>query len=85
MRSTARIIFSRDYRFETTPQGCEWKVLENGSKALYVKPYTYNEKMGSKEEAFKKWQTFYIDNMKSWVTDLPKAGSDAKSKPDVNF
>ena len=85
MRSTARIIFSRDYRFKTTPQGWEWKVLENGSKALYVKPYTYNEKMGSKEEAFKKWQTFYIDNMKSWVTDLPKAGSDAKSKPDVNF
>ena len=85
MTSTARIIFSRDYHFKTTPQGWEWKILQNDSKALYVKPYTYNEKMGPKDEAFKKWQTFYISNIKSWVTDLPKAGSDAKTEPDANF
>ena len=85
MTSTARIIFSRDYHFKTTPQGWEWKILQNDSKALYVKPYTYNEKMGPKDEAFKKWQTFYISNIKSWVTDLPKAGSDVKTEPDANF
>lgn len=85
MTSTARIIFSRDYHFNTTPQGWEWKVLHNDAKALYVKPYTYNEKMGSKEDAFKKWQTFYISNIKTWAAELPKVGSDKKTAPDTNF
>ena len=85
MISTARIIFSRDYHFNTTPQGWEWKVLHNDAKALYVKPYTYNEKMGSKEDAFKKWQTFYISNIKTWAAELPKVGSDKKTAPDTNF
>lgn len=85
MTSTARVIFSRDYRFKATPQGWEWRILHNNSKALYVKPYTFNEKMGNAEEAFKKWQTFYITNLKTWAAELPKVGSDAKTSPDTNF
>ena len=52
MATTARIIFARDYKFKNTPQGWMWKILHNNSKALYVKPYTYNEKMGTPKEAF---------------------------------
>lgn len=84
--STARIIFSRDYKFKTTPQGWEWKILHNNVKALYVKPYTWNEKLyKTKEEAFKHWQIFYIDNLKTWVKELHEAGSDKKTAPDTNF
>ena len=83
--STGRIIFERDYKFKNTPQGWEWKVLHNNAKALYVKPYTYNEKMGSKEEAFKKWQTFYIDSIKSWANSLPPVGIEKDTPPDDNF
>lgn len=85
MVSTARIIFSRNYDFKNTPQGWDWKILSNGNKALYARPYTYNEKMGSKEEAFQKWQTFYIDSLKEWALSLPKAGSDTSGTPDKHF
>lgn len=85
LQTTARIIFSRDYSFKRTPQGWSWKVLEDGKKALYVKPYTYNEKMGSKETAFKKWQVFYISNIEDWANELPKAGTNAKMPPDEEF
>lgn len=83
--TTGRIIFERDYKFKSTPQGWEWKVLENGSKALYVKPYTYNEKIGSPEEAFEKWQTFYMDSIKDWAVKLPQIGTKDDSAPDENF
>jgi hypothetical protein len=88
MVSTARIIFSRDYKFNKTPQGWEWKVLENGVHALYAKPYTYNEKMGSPEKAFKSWQVFYMSNLRDWIEKLPHAGDADKDKdtePDTNF
>ena len=85
MVTTARIIFARNYKFKNTPQGWEWKILHNGSKALYARPYTYNEKMGSKEKAFEKWQTFYIDALKEWAVSLPSAGSDKDTPPDEHF
>ena len=72
--STARVIFARDYHFDTTPEGWEWKVLDNGSKALYVKPFTYIEKYGTEREAFAKWKVSYLQNLRSWVKDLPKVG-----------
>jgi hypothetical protein len=87
MVTTGRIIFSRNYKFPKTPKGWEWKVLENGSKALYVKPFTYNEKMGSKKEAFQKWQKFYIDSITEWSAELPECGTvdETPHEEDNNF
>lgn len=84
--STARIIFDSNHNFKVTPQCWEWKILKNGSKALYVKPYSYNPKAGTKKEAFIKWKERYMANLRSWVVDLPKAGTETKSAPaDTNF
>lgn len=84
--STARIIFDSNHNFKVTPQCWEWKILKNGSKALYVKPYSYNPKTGTKKEAFIKWKERYMANLRSWVVDLPKAGTETKSVPaDTNF
>ena len=78
--STARVIFSRDYSFKTTPEGWEWRVLDNGSKALYVKPFTYNDKYGSEREAFEKWRRSYLQNLRSWANDLPNVSEDKKEE-----
>lgn len=85
--TTARIIFSRDYKFKNTPKGWEWKVLEGDSekKALYVKPYSYNEKLGSKDKVFKKWREFYLSSLTDWIDSLPKAGSDEEQSEDEDF
>lgn len=84
--STARIIFSRDYNFSKTPQGWEWKVMNNGAKALYAKQYTYNEKMGTKKEAFQKWKAKYMQSIKDWAASLPQVGTkDPDKTPDENF
>lgn len=84
--TTARIIFSRDYKFSTTPQQWEWKVMDNDVKALYVKDYTYNKKQGTPEEAFKKYQDFYLSTLKTWAEKLPKAGDDEDTgEVDTNF
>lgn len=84
--STARIVFARNYKFSNTPQNWEWKVLHNGTKALYVKPYSYNDEKGTEHELFVKWQTSYIDSLYTWARSLPKAGEDdKKSAPDKNF
>ena len=80
--STARIIFERNYRFDNTPQGWEWKVLENQAKALYVKPYTYNEDQGSKKDAFNKWQKFYLSTLSEWIDKLPQVGKEIKDEND---
>ena len=78
--STARIIFSRNYRFDNTPQGWEWKVLENKTKALYVKPFSYNETYGTKAQAFTKWQKFYLSSLSEWIDKLPHAGKEIKDE-----
>ena len=85
--TTGRIIFSRNYKFKNTPEGWEWKVLENGVKALYVKKYTYNEKMGTEKQAFEKWQNRYLNSIKTWAAELPHVSTSdsADTKPDENF
>lgn len=88
--STARVIFKDDYEFQTTPQGWVWKVLSNGDKALYVKPYSYNEESQgtNKESIFSKWQVFYLGNLKEWAENLPekgKATKEEKEVPDTHF
>lgn len=76
--STARVIFNKDYGFDTTPKGWEWKILSNGSKALYVRPFTYNKKYGSQSEAFNKWKIFYIGSLRDWIKNLPMMGNDSR-------
>lgn len=83
--TTARIIFDHDYKFPNTPQGWEWKVLKNNSKALYVKPYSQSQKHGNPENAFKKWQQFYMSTIRTWAENLPEVGESEKGAPDTNF
>lgn len=81
--STGRIIFERDYHFEGTPKGWEWKVLSNGFKALYVKPFTYNKDDGSADAAFSKWKSDYLRNLEDWIDDLPMMDSkNPRNEPD---
>ena len=81
--SSARIIFSNDYRFNTTPKYWEWKVLDNGFKALYVKPMSENEDPNQ----MSKWKQKYMDSLEMWVKNLPMAGTDDKEdhKEDKHF
>jgi uncharacterized protein YktA (UPF0223 family) len=84
--TTGRIIFSRDYKFRTTPRGWVWKILSNGAKALYVKQFTYNEKNGTPKQAFEKWKEFYLNSLKEWISELPMCGEEpAEYKADENF
>lgn len=73
--STGRVIFSYNYKFTETPKYWEWKALNNGTKALYVKPFTYNKTNGDKNEAFAKWKQSYLNELRKWAVSLPKAGT----------
>lgn len=83
-RTTGRIVFARDYSFNETPDRWTWKVLDNGAKALYVKPYTFSGKEGKEDEGFIKWQTAYIDSLMAWVKQLPKVGENKKSEEETS-
>lgn len=83
MVSTGRIIFERDYHFDGTPDGWEWKTLSNGFKALYVKPFSYNGNDGKENEAFHKWQNDYLSNLNKWIESLPMMDSEnPRNKPE---
>ena len=78
LTSTGRIIFSRDYKFTSTPKGWEWRALQNGFKALYVKPITYNpDKEPDIEKAFQKWKGQYMEALNKWATALPQCGTES--------
>ena len=78
LTSTGRIIFSRDYKFTSTPKGWEWRALQNGVKALYVKPITYNlDKEPDTEKAFQKWKGQYMEALNKWATALPQCGTES--------
>ena len=81
--SSARIVFSKNYRFNTTPKYWEWKVMENGFKALYVKPISENDDPNQ----MSKWKEKYMQSLETWVKNLPMAGTakDENSDPDKNF
>ena len=81
--SSARIVFSKNYRFNTTPKYWEWKVMDNGFKALYVKPMSENDDPNQ----LSKWKEKYMQSLETWVKNLPMAGAakDEESKPDENF
>lgn len=81
--SSARIVFSKDYRFNTTPKYWEWKVLDNGFKALYVKPMSENDDPNQ----MSKWKQKYMDSLEMWVKNLPMAGTADKEdhKEDKHF
>lgn len=84
---TARVIFSRKYNFPNTPKGWTWKVLQNDVKALYVKPFTYNEDKGNESKEFDRWHKNYMDALREWAAALPIAGKldSEKTEPDENF
>lgn len=86
--STARVIFERDYHFSSTPQGWTWKVLDNGSKALYVKPHSYDyDKADDKEKQFVEWQAWYLTSLYDWAKSISNRGDDNKegTTPDTEF
>lgn len=84
--STARIIFSRNYDFPNTPDHWEWRGLDNGAKALYAKPITYQKEKGTESEEFQNWKKKYLGTLHTWAKNLPEAGKEKKeSKPDENF
>lgn len=67
--TTARITFDGNYKFDKLPKG--WYQNFNSDKTgIYVKPFTYNEKDGSPDEAFAKWRSEYIANLKDWAESL---------------
>lgn len=81
--STGRIIFERDYHFDGTPDGWQWKRLDNGFRALYVKPFTYSETDGHEKEAFRKWQDSYLASLNKWIESLPMMDSEnPRNKPE---
>lgn len=83
--STARIVFSRDYKFDNTPEGWEWKTLDNGAKALYVKPYTYNKDKGTEADEYRNWRGRYMTALKKWVSEIQKVGDETPAEKDENF
>lgn len=91
LKGTARIIFAKNYHFPNSPDGWEWKVLHDGTKALYAKPFTYNyeeegNSQAAKTKALAKWKASYLNSLMTWIKNLPKAGEEKKdSKEDENF
>ena len=70
--TTARITFDGNYKFDQLPKG--WYQNFNSDKTgIYVKPFTYNEKDGSPDEAFEKWRSEYISALKEWAENLKEA------------
>lgn len=83
--TSGRIIFEKDYKFATTPEGWKWKVLENGNKALYVHQVSKHSD-GNTEKELRDWYNTYMKGIKNWANSLPKMGeSDEVKKEDENF
>ena len=74
MVSTGRVIFARNYRFQTTPDGWGWKALHNGFKALYVKPRS-NDYDDNTDYNVIEWHNKCIKSLREWADNLPKMGS----------
>ena len=57
--------------------------MENGFKALYVKPMSETDDPNQ----MSKWKEKYMQSLETWVKNLPMAGSADKddAKPDENF
>lgn len=76
--TTARITFDGNYKFDQLPKG--WYQNFNSDKTgIYVKPFSYNEKDGTPDEAFAKWKSEYIGALKDWAENL-KDAKDTKSE-----
>lgn len=70
--TTARITFDGNYKFDELPKG--WYQNFNSDKTgIYVKPFTYDEKDGSPDEAFAKWKSEYVAALKTWAENLKDA------------
>lgn len=70
--TTARITFDGNYKFDKLPKG--WYQNFNSDKtAIYVKPFTHNDKEGDPDEAFTKWKNEYMEALKDWAENLKEA------------
>lgn len=70
--TTARITFDGNYKFNKLPEGW-YQNFNSDTTAIYVKPFTYDEKDGSPDEAFSKWKSKYIEALKDWAENLEDA------------
>ena len=71
--TTARITFAKKYDFPSYPD--RWRVSEKDGKiSIYAKPYTWNEKQGNPDAAWKKWKASYMATLASWANSLPNEG-----------
>ena len=78
--STARIQFEGKVNFGKLPERWERKDTKDGCTALYVKPYTYNEKQGTPSEAYDKWKEAYMLSLNEWIKDLPNKDTSSEEK-----
>lgn len=78
--STARIQFEGKVNFGKLPERWERKDTKDGCTALYVKPYTYNEKQGTPAEAYDKWKEAYMVDLIEWIDALPNKDSSSEEK-----
>ena len=81
--STARIVFAKDYEFDSIPEGWEVKVLDEDKTGIYVKPPTFKIVDGLPTEAFYKWKKKYMSSLEKWAKDLPKFGEKPKDDSEV--
>lgn len=73
--TTARITFDGLHHFKNIPD--HWRLSEKDNQTtLFVKNYTYGEHQGNPDTAFKKWKEMYLMELRKWVSDLPKIGTD---------
>lgn len=75
--TTARVTFNKIHNFSNIPNG--WYSSEkDGKTTLYVKPITYDEKQGSPNEAFAKWKSVYLENLRTWAKSVQEVTTDVK-------
>lgn len=77
--TTARITFDGNYKFSKLPEGW-YQNFNSDTTGIYVKPFTYDEKDGSPDEAFSKWKSKYIEALKDWAENLEDAKDTKESK-----
>lgn len=75
--TTARVTFNKIHNFSNIPNG--WYSSEkDGKTTLYVKPITYDEKQGSPNEAFVKWKSVYLENLRTWAKTVQEVTTEVK-------
>ena len=81
--SDARIMFDDVYDFGGCPKYWHWRDVDNCSY-LDISPFSYDEKDGTPDEAFKKWKDNYMNSLKEFVKELkPREKVRTESMDDI--